>query len=76
MPYYRDKETGEFVDEATYIRSIAHGGTRYEEVEPETPEAPDQIYGSFEDLNFDPDDFPNIDFEEYFVDGGVDYGEE
>ena len=75
MKAYRDRETGEFVDESVYNRSIAHGGTRYEEVDVEEKE-PDRIFGSIDDFYYEPGDYEDVGYEDLFFDGGADYGEE
>jgi hypothetical protein len=69
MARYRDKETGNYVSEATYNRSIAKGGTRYEK----TDDAPDRIFGSLDAFDYDTEDYD--DYEDLFYDGGADYGE-
>jgi hypothetical protein len=73
---WRDTKTGEFVDEDTYLKSTRRGGTRYEEVEvSESGDViPDRIFGSVDDF-YEYADWDG-EYEEYFFDGGGDYGEE
>jgi hypothetical protein len=75
---YKDKETGEFVPESTYNRSVAQGGDRYEVIEvPDVGDNVDQIFGSIQDFyDLADSDYDEDDMVDLFFDGGGDYGEE
>lgn len=65
---YRDTDTGRFVAESTYNRSVSHGGTRYEPVDFPTaapPEPPPE--------DRTPEEFQE--FEDYYY-GGEEAAEE
>ena len=73
---WRNVETGEWVEEVTYNRSVAHGGHKYEEVEVnEAGEVvPDRIFGDLSDFD-NLGDYEDFDYDYLDYDGGMDYGE-
>lgn len=62
MPHYRDRETGRFVSEETYTRSVSQGGERYDI---------ELIEREKEERRQDRDDFPEADygFDDYIYEG-------